>query len=49
MSIRPAFQNCLATYYAADRDKLVLVPELAEAIQSRASLSPYLFVGPLTI
>ena len=29
LSIRPAFQNCLAAYCAAHRDKLVLVPELA--------------------
>ncbi len=28
LSIRPAFQNCLAAYCAAHRDKLVLVPEL---------------------
>ena len=31
LNIRPAFQNCLATYCAAHRDKLVLVPELAAA------------------
>ncbi len=31
LSIRPAFQNCLAAYCAAHRDKLVLVPELAAA------------------
>ena len=29
LNIRPAFQNCLAAYCAAHRDKLVLVPELA--------------------
>ena len=29
LNIRPAFQNCLASYCAAHRDKLVLVPELA--------------------
>ena len=29
LSIRPAFQNCLAAYCAAHRDKMVLVPELA--------------------
>ena len=28
LNIRPAFQNCLATYCAAHRDRLVLVPEL---------------------
>ena len=28
LSIRPAFQNCLAAYCAAHRDRLVLVPEL---------------------
>ena len=28
-SIRPAFQNCLAAYCADQREKLVLVPELA--------------------
>ena len=28
LNIRPAFQNCLAAYCAAHRDKLVLVPEL---------------------
>ena len=29
LNIRPAFQNCLAAYCAAHRDRLVLVPELA--------------------
>ncbi len=29
LNIRPAFQNCLAAYCAAHREKLVLVPELA--------------------
>ena len=28
LNIRPAFQNCLAAYCAAHRDRLVLVPEL---------------------
>ena len=28
LNIRPAFQNCLAAYCAAHREKLVLVPEL---------------------
>ena len=28
LNIRPAFQNCLAAFCAAHRDKLVLVPEL---------------------
>ena len=28
LNIRPAFQNCLAAYCAAHKDKLVLVPEL---------------------
>ena len=28
LSIRPAFQNCLAAYCAAHKDRLVLVPEL---------------------
>ena len=31
LNIRPAFQNCLAAYCAAHRDRLVLVPELAAA------------------
>ena len=29
LNIRPAFQNCLAAYCAAHKDKLTLVPELA--------------------
>ena len=28
LNIRPAFQNCLAAYSAAHREKLTLVPEL---------------------
>ena len=28
LNIRPAFQNCLAAYCAAHRDRLVLVPGL---------------------
>ena len=31
LNIRPAFQNCLAAYCAAHREKLVLVPELASS------------------
>ncbi len=31
LSIRAAFQNCLASYCAAHKDRLVLVPELATA------------------
>ena len=31
LSIRPAFQNCLAAYCAAHKEKLVLVPELASS------------------
>ena len=29
LSVHPAFQNCLAAYCGAHKDKLVLVPELA--------------------
>ena len=31
LNIRPAFQNCLAAYCAAHKEKLVLVPELASS------------------
>ena len=31
LNIRPAFQNCLAAYCSAHREKLVLVPELASS------------------
>ena len=35
LSIRPAFQNCLAAYCAAHKNKLVLVPELAASKGTR--------------
>ena len=35
MNIRPAFQNCLAAYCAAHRDRLVLVPELEAPLRNR--------------
>ena len=35
LNIRPAFQNCLAAYCAAHREKLVLVPELASSRGNR--------------
>ena len=35
LNIRPAFQNCLAAYCAAHREKLVLVPELASSKGNR--------------